>query len=78
MNFERRLYRTARLCLWRPRKRCFACGVEVGSLEGCAEELYEIVLVECFDAFRRAHLTGDKPACVVSMRVTVKQGADLT
>ena len=37
--------------------------VEVGLPEMCAVELEEIVLGECFDAFRRA-LTGETPARV--------------
>ena len=37
----------------------------------------EIVLGQCFDAFRRA-LTGESPARVEPMRVTLKQGADLS
>ena len=51
--------------------------VEVGLPERCMTELEEIVLGECFDAFRRA-LTGETPARVAAMRVTLKQGADLT
>ena len=51
--------------------------VEVGLPEGCVAELEEIVLGECFDAFRRA-LTGETPARVAPMRVTLKQGADLS
>ena len=57
MNFVRRLYRPAWLCLWRPGKRWlegFACvAVEVGLPERCVAEVEEIVLGECFDAFRR-------------------------
>ena len=45
--------------------------------KGCMAELEEIVLGECFDAFRRA-LTEKTPARVAPMRVTLKQGADLT
>ena len=37
----------------------------------------EIVPGDFFDAFRRA-LTGKTPACMVPMRVTLKQGTDLT
>ena len=37
----------------------------------------EIVLGDFFDAFRRA-LTGKTPAYMVPMRVTLKQGTDLT
>ena len=51
--------------------------VEVGWPEGCVAEIEEIVLGECFDAFRRA-LTGETPARVAPMRVTLKQGADLS
>ena len=51
--------------------------VEVGLPEGCVAELEEIVLGECFDAFRRG-LTGETPARVAPMRVTLKQGADLS
>ena len=51
--------------------------VEVGLPEGCVAELEEIVLRECFDAFRRA-LTGETPARVALMRVKLKQGADLS
>ena len=51
--------------------------VEVGLPEGCVAELEEIVLGECFDAFRRT-LTGQTPARVAPMRVTLKQGADLS
>ena len=51
--------------------------VEVGLPERCVAELEEIVLGECFDAFRRA-LTGETPAHVAPMRVTLKQGADLS
>ena len=51
--------------------------VEVGLPEGCVAELEAIVLGECFDAFRRA-LTGETPARVAPMRVTPKQGADLS
>ena len=51
--------------------------VEVGLPEGCVAELEEIVLLECFDAFRRA-LTGETSARVAPMRVTLKQGADLS
>ena len=51
--------------------------VEVGLPKRCVAELEEIVLGECFDAFRRA-LTGETPACVAPMRVTLKQGADLS
>ena len=51
--------------------------VEVGLPEGYVAELEEIVLGECFDAFRRA-LTGETPAHVAPMRVTLKQGADLS
>ena len=51
--------------------------VEVGLPEGCVAELEDILLGECFDAFRRA-LTSETPACVAPMQVTVKQGADLT
>ena len=51
--------------------------VEIGLPEGCVAELEEIVLGECFDAFRRT-LTGETPARVASMRVTLKQGADLS
>ena len=51
--------------------------VEVGLPEGCVAELEEILLGECFDAFRRA-LTGETPARVAPMRVTLKRGADLT
>ena len=40
-------------------------------------ELEEIALGECFAAFRRA-LTGETPVRVVPMRVTLKQGVDLT
>ena len=50
--------------------------VDFGLPEGCVGDLEEIVLGECFDAFRRA-LTGERPARVVPMRVTLKQGADL-
>ena len=35
------------------------------------------MLGECFNAFRRA-LTGETPARVAPIRVTLKQGADLT
>ena len=51
--------------------------VEVGLPEGCVAELEGIVLGECFDAFRRV-LTGETPARVAPMRVTLIQGADLT
>ena len=51
--------------------------VEVGLPEGLVAELEEIMLGECFDAFWRA-LTGETPACVAPMRVTRKQGANLT
>ena len=51
--------------------------VEVGWPEGGVAELEEIVLGECFDAFRRA-LTGETPARVAPMRVTLKQGEDLS
>ena len=51
--------------------------VEVGLPEGCVAELEEIVLGECFDAFRWA-LMGETPARVAPMRVTLKQGADLS
>ena len=51
--------------------------VEAGLPEGCVAELEEIVLGECFDAFRRA-LTGETPASVAPMRVTLKQGTDLS
>ena len=51
--------------------------VEGGLPEGCMAEGEEIVLGECFDAFRRA-LTSETPACVAPMRVILKQGADLT
>ena len=51
--------------------------VEVGFPEGCVAELEEIVLGECFDAFRRA-LTGKTPARMAPMGVTLKQEADLT
>ena len=50
--------------------------VEVGLPDMCMVELEEIVLGECFDAFRRA-LTGEMPARVAPMRVTLRQGADL-
>lgn len=50
--------------------------VETGLPEGCVAELEEIVVGECFDAFRRA-LTGEPPARMASMRVTLKQGTDL-
>ena len=63
------------------RREALACAlrvaVEVGLPEGCMAELEEIVLGECFNAFRRA-FTGEPPACVAPMRVTLKQGADLT
>ena len=45
--------------------------VEVGLPEGCEAELEEVVLGECFDAFRRT-LTGEAPARVAPMRVTLK------
>ena len=51
--------------------------VEVGLPENCVAELDEIVLEECFDAFRRA-LTGETPSRVAPMRVTLQQGVDLT
>ena len=51
--------------------------VKVGLPEGCVAELEEIVLGERFDAFRRA-LTGETPARVAPMRVTLKQGVDLS
>ena len=51
--------------------------VEVGSPERYVAELEDIVLGECFGAFRRA-LTGETPACVAPMRMTLKQGADLS
>ena len=51
--------------------------VEIGLPERCVAELEEIVLGEYFDAFRRA-LTGETPARVAPMRVTLKQGADLS
>ena len=51
--------------------------VEVELLEGCVAEHEEIALGECFDAFRRA-LTSETPVRVVPMRVTLKQGVDLT
>ena len=51
--------------------------MEVRLPEGCVAELEEIVLGGCFDAFRRA-LTGKTSARVAPMRVTLKQGADLT
>ena len=49
----------------------FRVAVEVELLEGCVAELEEIVLGECFDAFRRS-LTGETPACVPPMGVTLK------
>ena len=55
----------------------FCVAVEVGLPEGCVAELEEIILGECFDAFRRA-LTGETPARVAPMRVTLEQGADLS
>ena len=55
----------------------FRVTVKVGLPEGCVAKLEEIVLGEYFDAFRRA-LTGEPPACVALMWVTLKQGADLT
>ena len=51
--------------------------VEAGLSERYVAELEEIVLGECFGAFRRA-LTGEPPARVEPMRVTLKQGADLS
>ena len=51
--------------------------VEVRLPEGCVTELEEILLGECFEAFRRA-LTGETPVRVAPMRVTLKQGADLS
>ena len=51
--------------------------VKVGLPEGCVAELENVVLGECFDTFRRA-LTGETPARVAPMRVTLKQGADLS
>ena len=51
--------------------------VEVGLPEGCVAELEEIVLGECFSAFRRV-LTGETPARVAPVRVMLKQGADLS
>ena len=51
--------------------------VKVGLPEGCLAELKEIVLGECFEAFRRVH-TGETPVRVVPMQVNLKQGADLT
>ena len=49
----------------------------LGLPEGCVAELEEIVLGECFDAFRRA-LASETPVRVVHMWVTLKQGTDLT
>ena len=46
--------------------------MEVGLPEGYGAELEEIVLGECFDAFRRV-LRGETPARVAPMRVTLKQ-----
>ena len=51
--------------------------VDVWLTKGCMAELEEIVLGECFDAFRRA-LTDETPVRVAPMRVTLTQGADLT
>ena len=51
--------------------------VDIGLPEGCAVELEEFVLGEFFDAFRKV-LTGEMPACMTPMRVTQKQGVDLT
>ena len=51
--------------------------VKVELPEGCVAELEEIMMGECFDAFRRA-LTGETPARMAPMWVTLKQGADLT
>ena len=51
--------------------------VKVGLPGGCVAELKDIVLGECFDAFRNA-LTGETLARVAPMRVTLKQGVDLS
>ena len=51
--------------------------METGLSERYVAELEEIVLGECFGAFRRA-LTGETPARVEPMRVTLKHGADLS
>ena len=51
--------------------------VKVWLPEGCVAELEEILLGECFDAFRRV-LTGETPTRVAPMRVTLKQGTDRT
>ena len=45
--------------------------VEVGLPEGCLVDIEEIVLEEYFDAFRWA-LTGETPARVAPMQVTLK------
>ena len=50
--------------------------VEVGLPEGCVAELEEIVLGQCFDAFRRA-LT-DETRARDPHAVVLKQGVDLT
>ena len=51
--------------------------VEAELPEGCVAEVEEIVLGECFDAFWRA-ITGETPARVAPMRVTLNQGTDLS
>ena len=49
--------------------------VVVELLEGCVAELEEIALGECLDTWA---LTGETLVRVVPMRVTLKQGVDLT
>ena len=51
--------------------------VQAGLSKAYVCEMEEIVLGQCFGAFRRA-LTGEPPARVEPMRVTLKQGADLS
>ena len=51
--------------------------VEVGLPKSCVAEKKEIVLEECFHAFWKT-LAGETPARVALMRVTLKQGADLS
>ena len=51
--------------------------MQAGLPEAYVREVKEIVLDQCFGAFRRA-LTGEPPARVEPMRVTLKQGADLS
>ena len=74
MNFVRRLYRTARLFFMNAGEEVAArrealvgalgVAVEVGLPEECVAELEQIVLEECFDAFRRT-FKDETPARVV-------------